>query len=155
MRLIAAAVLMLLAALPAGAGDARWGTAKDENTTYAPQKVLYDLVSGKPARIKNILDRISMLQNLYGADPFDASIVVVIHGEAIPAFAVENTKRYEDLMVRAASLIQSGVIRFRMCKASAALQGFAAKDVHGFVTMVPMADAEIVRLQAEGYAYMQ
>jgi len=27
--------------------------------------------------------------------------------------------------------------------------------IHGLVTLVPMADAEIVRLQQEGYAYMR
>jgi intracellular sulfur oxidation DsrE/DsrF family protein len=55
----------------------------------------------------------------------------------------------------AASLIASEVIQFRMCGASAKIQGYTAKDIHGFVTLVPMADAEIVRLQADGYAYMQ
>ena len=30
------------------------------------------------------------------------------------------------------------------------------EDIHGFVKLVPMADAEIVRLQREdGYAYMR
>lgn len=32
---------------------------------------------------------------------------------------------------------------------------YRPSDVHGFVQMVPMADAEIVRLQKEGYAYMR
>lgn len=156
MRLIATAFFFALTCgAPASAADARWGTAATADTAYEPAKVLYDLISGRPARVKNILDRISMLQNLYGADPFDASIVVVVHGNAIPVFATKNTAKYEALMARAASLVQAGVIRFRMCGASATLQGFAASDIHGFVTMVPMADAEIVRLQKNGYAYMQ
>jgi intracellular sulfur oxidation DsrE/DsrF family protein len=152
--LTALAALGALSA-PAKAGDAPWGTAKTQAVEYAPAKVVYDLFSGDDAHVRNILDRVSMLQNLYGADPFDASIVVVIHGEAIPVFAIRNTDRYKGLMTRAASLIQSGVIQFRMCGASAKLRGFGAGDIHGFVTMVPMADAEIVRLQRAGYAYMQ
>jgi len=43
-----------------------------------------------------------------------------------------------------------------MCKAAAKMLGYEAKDIHGFVKMVPMADAEIIRLQTEeGYAYMR
>jgi hypothetical protein len=43
-----------------------------------------------------------------------------------------------------------------MCRAAAQLQGFKPADIHGFVRMVPMADAEIVRLQQEeDFAYMR
>jgi len=39
---------------------------------------------------------------------------------------------------------------------SAAFKGYAPKDIHGFVKMIPMADAEIIRLQLEeGYAYIK
>ena len=58
-------------------------------------------------------------------------------------------------MKQAYSQTLNGTIEFRMCHASARLRGFEAKDIHGFVTMVPMADAEIVRLQNAGYAYMR
>ncbi len=35
-------------------------------------------------------------------------------------------------------------------------QGYQPQDIHGFVEMVPMGDAEIIRLQyVEGHAYMQ
>ncbi|MES1998937.1 MAG: hypothetical protein V4446_06465 [Pseudomonadota bacterium] len=39
--------------------------------------------------------------------------------------------------------------------ATAKGHGFEPADIHGFVTMVPMADAEIIRLQQAGYAYMR
>jgi intracellular sulfur oxidation DsrE/DsrF family protein len=59
-------------------------------------------------------------------------------------------------MRRAQSLSVGGVIEYRMCKAAARLQGFQPADIHGFVRMVPMADAEIVRLQQEeGFAYLR
>jgi intracellular sulfur oxidation DsrE/DsrF family protein len=47
------------------------------------------------------------------------------------------------------------IIEFRMCQRSAQLRGFMPADIHGFVSMVPMGDAEIARLQQEGYAYMR
>ena len=38
---------------------------------------------------------------------------------------------------------------------AAALRDVEPEDVHGFVKVVPMADAEIIELQHEGYAYMK
>jgi intracellular sulfur oxidation DsrE/DsrF family protein len=47
------------------------------------------------------------------------------------------------------------VIQIRLCQMAARGQGFEPEDIHGFVDMVPMGDAEIVRLQVEeGHAYM-
>jgi hypothetical protein len=47
-----------------------------------------------------------------------------------------------------------GTIEFRMCKLAAKGQGYNPNDIHSFVSMVPMGDAEIVKLQQEGFAYM-
>lgn len=135
---------------------APWGSAPVLDITYRPQRVLYDVTSGDPKALANILNRISYLSSLYQANPFDGSIVVVLHGESIGLFAQRNYEANRELMTRAQSLSSGGIIQFRMCRAAAKLQGFEPKDVHGFVSMVPMADAEIVRLQNEdGYAYMR
>jgi hypothetical protein len=84
---------------------APWGSASLEDIAYAPHKVVYDVAAPDVGSFSRVLDRVSYLNNIYRADPFDASIVVVLHG---------------------------------------------------FVRVVPMADAEIVRLQQEeGYAYMR
>jgi intracellular sulfur oxidation DsrE/DsrF family protein len=43
-----------------------------------------------------------------------------------------------------------------MCKVAARGHGFEPEDIHGFVELVPMADAEIIRLQQEeGHVYMR
>jgi hypothetical protein len=103
-----------------------------------------------------VLDRISYLNTIYEADPFDSSIVVVLHGDEIPFFAIKNYARYKDIMARAESLTKNGNIQFRMCKVAAQGHGFKPEDIHGFVEMVPMADAEIIRLQQEeGHVYMR
>ncbi|MHB1084813.1 MAG: DsrE family protein [Thiobacillus sp.] len=150
------AILLTLASLTVYADtNAPWGRAEETPIHYAPAKVLYDVDKGDIPALKNILDRVSYLNQLYGANPFDASIVVVIHGEAIPFFGIRDFEKYRDLMARAQSLTQGGTIEFRMCRVAAAILGYQPKDIHGFVKMVPMADAEIVRLQTEGYAYMR
>jgi uncharacterized protein len=150
--------LMLAACLasPAFAADAPWGTAEATSTDYAPRKVVYDVAVADVASFEQVLDRASYLNNLYGADPFSASIVLVLHGDEINFFATRNLARYRDLMQRAQSLTLAGPLSFRVCRLAAAAHGYEPGQLHGFVEVVPMADAEIVRLQQEeGYAYMR
>ncbi|MGB0722783.1 MAG: DsrE family protein [Gammaproteobacteria bacterium] len=148
---------VLLLSLPAMAADRTpWGRAAPEPVTYGPTKVLYDVAATDLADFSNVLDRASYLNNIYRADPFNASIVLVLHGDEIPFFAVKNHDRYAEIMQRAQSLTVAGPIEFRMCQVAAKAHGFDPEDIHGFVKIVPMADAEIVRLQQdEGYAYMR
>jgi len=134
--------------------DAPWGTAKVLDIKYEPRKVLYDLSSGNKHDIISVLDRVSYLNKLYEADTFDGSIIIIVHGNTIPFFAVEKFHQYEAIMHRAQSLGVGSSIEFRMCRVAAKLLDYGPEDIHGFVNMVPMADAEIIRLQHEGYAYM-
>lgn len=122
--------------------------------TYAPAKVIYDVSSANPAQLNAILDRVSLLQRVYGNDTFEASIIIVVHEGAIPLFARGN-KTHASLMQRAASLVLDDIIQFRLCLASARMQGFKDNDFYAFAQMVPMADAEIVELQNKGYAYLR
>ena len=136
--------------------NAPWGHAKLDNVDYKPHKVVYDVSVSSVSSFTHVLDRVSYLNTIYNADPFESSIVMVLHGNEIPFFAIKNYTKYKELMNRAQSLVNSGNIRFRMCKLAAEGQGFKPGDIHGFVEMVPMVDAEIIRLQQEeDYAYMQ
>jgi intracellular sulfur oxidation DsrE/DsrF family protein len=136
--------------------SAPWGRASLEPIKYQPQKVVYDVSVSSVDSFENVLDRVSYLNNIYGADPFDASLVMVLHGDEIPFFAISNIDKYRDLMQRAQSLTIAGPVEFRMCQVAARGHGLEAEDIHGFVKVVPMADAEIVRLQQEeGYVYMR
>ena len=59
-------------------------------------------------------------------------------------------------MQRAQSLTLSGPVEFRMCRVAARGHGLEPEDINGFVKVVPMADAEIARLQQEqGHVYMR
>jgi len=157
MRAMLVIVASLCTAAPAAAEPpAPWGRAQERQVDYHPHKVVYDVVTGDPRKMENLLDRASYLNVLYEADPFESSIVLVLHGEVIHLFARENLARYRELMTRAQALTVGTTIEFRMCRLAAKSLGYEPEDIHGFVRMVPMADAELVRLQAEeGYAYMQ
>ena len=158
-RFLLAAILIALAPTPVladPAGAAPWGRASVDPIEYAPQKVVYDVAEGDLARFERILDRVSFLNNVYAADPFEASIVLVLHGDEIRFFGIENHGEYGELMRRAQSLTLAGPIDFRMCRVAAHERGFDPEDIHGFVRMVPMADAEIIRLQQEeGHVFMR
>ena len=135
--------------------NAPWGSAKEIEPQYAKQKVVYDTAVTTVKGLTSVLDRASFLSNLNGADPFDNKIVIVLHGDEIPFFGIKNYAKYKALMTRAQSLTVGGIIEFRMCRVAAKGRGYAPNDIHGFVTIVPMGDAEIVRLQQEGYGYMR
>mgnify|MGYP002621054773 CR=1 len=150
-------LLLVFQFSPAFAADnSPWGKGKAQNLTYEPQKVVYDVAVKSVRALENVLDRASYLSKLYGADPFSASIVLVLHGDEINFFAIKNYDKHRELMTRAQSLTVGGVIKFRMCQIAAKGHGYDPKDIHGFVEIVPMADAELIKLQTEdGYAYMQ
>jgi len=152
-------LLLLLCPFQAAAQTAEnapWGSAEEIHQVYSGQRVVFDTTSGTAAGLTSVLDRASLLSILNGGNPLDNRIVVVLHGGAIPFFAIKNYAQHKDLMHRAQSLSVGNVVEYRMCRAAAQLQGFKPGDIHGFVKMVPMADAEIVRLQQEeDFAYMK
>lgn len=140
----------------AAAGDTPWGSASVTETQYKPQKVVYDVAVNSVEKVTSVLDRASYLSTITGADPFDSSIVLVLHGGEIDYFAIKNYNKHKDLMQRAQSLVESEVLKIRMCRIAAQGHGYEPKDIHGFVEMVPMGDAEIIRLQnEENHAYMR
>lgn len=155
MLLMMVVLLFSIANISAAKESAPWGHASIKKLTYQSQKVVYDVDAKSKEHLANVLARTNYLSKLNGDDPFDNKVIVVIHGDAIPYFSITHTKEYLSIMKQAHSQTFNGTIEFRMCQASARLRGFEAKDIHGFVTMVPMADAEIVRLQKAGYAYMR
>lgn len=133
-----------------------WGSATVTATEYKPQKVVYDVHVKTVAAVQSVLDRASYLSTITGTDPFDQSIVLVLHGTELSFFAIKNYQKYQALMHRAQSLVESEAITIKMCKIAARSQGFAPEDIHGFIDIVPMGDAEIIRLQfEEDHAYMQ
>jgi len=151
--------LFLLAFLTTGniaAAEAPWGSSKVIDTQYKPQKVVYDVAVNSVEKVTSVLDRASYLSKITGADPFDSSIILVLHGSEIDYFAIKNYQKYKDLMQRAQSLVESEVLKIRMCRIAAQGHGYEPEDIHGFIEMVPMGDAEIIRLQnEENHAYMR
>jgi hypothetical protein len=138
------------------AANSPWGVARVTETEYKPQKVVYDVNADTVELFEGVLSRASYLSTITGADPFDQSIVLVLHGPEIALFGIKNHGKHKELMQRAHSLVDSEVLTIRMCKVAAEAMGYQPEDIHGFVDIIPMGDAEIIRLQnEEDHAYMQ
>jgi uncharacterized protein len=149
-------IAALAISLPGLAADpAATPGAKLLDIQYSGQKAVYDTAVNTVQELSSVMARAGFLSAINGADPFENKIVIVLHGNEIPFFAIKNHDKYKDLMTRAQSLTVGGIIEFRMCIEAAAGHGLAPKDIHSFVSMVPMGDAEIIRLQHEGYGYMR
>ncbi|MDV3237618.1 MAG: hypothetical protein LOY58_02035 [Gammaproteobacteria bacterium] len=156
MRFLLTLMLLSTVASARAADDAPWGVGNVVDIEYEPHKVVYDVAVADAAAFERVLDRASYLSTVYNADPFRASIVLVLHGDELPFFDTRKFAQYEDLMRRAQSLTVGGTIELRMCRIAAAAHGMQPEHIHGFVQIIPMADAEIVRLQQEeGYVYMR
>ena len=91
-------LLILQLAIAQAEERAPWGRASLEDIDYAPHKVVYDVSTADVETFSRVLDRVSYLNNLYDADPFQASIVLVLHGDEIPFFAIANFPKYQELM---------------------------------------------------------
>lgn len=149
-------LLSLMCVIFSVRAETPYGVSHSNHVTYKPQKVVYDVHVNSLKAMTSVLDRASHLSKITGADPFESSIVLVLHGGEIPFFATENYLEYKDLVQRAQSLVSSEVLKIKMCELAAAGHGYKPADIHGFIEMVPMGDAEIIRLQnEEHHAYMQ
>jgi len=150
-------ILALTFSLPIQADVSTTGAgAQILEIDYKPPKVVYDVAVNSVGKLTSVLDRASYLSKITGADPFETSIVLVLHGNEIEYFARKNEKKHHELMLRARSLVTAETLKIRMCRIAAEGHGFKPEEIQDFVEMVPMGDAEIVRLQTEeGHAYMR
>lgn len=123
-------------------------------TNYAPAKVIYDVASSDATAISQLIDRVTLLQNIYQHDSFDASIILVAHEGAIPFFT-KNNNTSREFVERVKNLALAEIVQIRVCETSANMQGLGKEDFDSFIQLVPMADAEIIKLQNNGYAYLK
>jgi len=128
--------------------------AAEPAPSYQPDKVVYDVAIDTPERFERLLDRVGYLGSLYG-DPFASSIVLVLHGPEVAFFGSKERAKYRKLVERTQGLTMGEVVQVRMCAVAARAHGLGAADLPEFVRLVPMGDAEVVKLQREGYAFMK
>lgn len=84
-------------------------------------------------------------------EPQSEPVVIVLHGpEALP-FIRRNYPENRAIVDRAAKLEAFDRIELRMCETWMRLNGFNEDDLLPFVETVPLAPAEVERLERDGY----
>jgi len=121
-------------------GDAKVGMHK-----YPKINRVYDVNYDDPKKLNAL---VGFIKNVNKVVPGKA--VVVLHGTEIRAFAKENYEKYQGIIDQLADLSKEGV-EFRMCNNAMHAAGFEAKDIDGFITVVPAGFAEVISLQNKGY----
>jgi len=88
----------------------------------------------------------------YG-DVAGSKLVVVAHGNELHMLSRQNRSRYPDIYDALKALADQGVL-FRVCRNAANYRGYGPGDFYDVVTVVPSAVTELVKWQAQGYAYI-
>jgi len=133
---------------PAGAVDdyAPMGRAEQLERSYPEIDTVLDVSYDDPRDLNLLYGFVrSLRQSLPGGET-----IVVLHGPELRAFAVENYATYQGEMLRMAELAEEGTL-FHMCGDALTAAGYEPEDMHGFVTVVPNAFAEIAFLQKQGH----
>jgi len=157
-HVLAGIVLALAASCVLGQGSP-YGTSSFSSyadiESLKQLKVVYDFNFVDPKAVSLALNSVGALLKAttdFGPHEIDAiRVVVVMHGPELALFAKANYSKYKEVVDRAASFAQQGV-RFEACRNSAAAQGFATDDFHGFVNVVPAGPYALAYWQAKGYS---
>ncbi len=80
-------------------------------------------------------------------------LVVVAHGNELHLLSRLNRATYSDIYDELKALADQGVL-FRVCRNAANFRGYKPEDFYDVVTVVPAAMTELVKWQAQGYAYI-
>jgi intracellular sulfur oxidation DsrE/DsrF family protein len=122
-----------------------FGDAKVDMHKYPKINRVYDVNYDDPKKLNAL---VAFIKNVNDVVPGKA--VVVLHGTEIRAFAKENYEKYQAVIDKLAGLSKQGV-DFRMCNNAMHAAGFQAKDIDGFITIIPAGFAEVISLQHQGY----
>jgi len=122
-----------------------YGSAKVDLHKYGSVNRVYDVNYPDVQHLNGLAGFINNVNKV-----LPGKTVVVLHGPEIRVFANENYEKYQGIVDKMAALSKEGV-EFRMCNNAMHGAGFEAKDIAGFVTVIPAGFAEIASLQAKGY----
>lgn len=124
-------------------------------TPYEEQKVLFEFYLDHPEKIHAALHWVrahfnTLAEEPYGYPPEFLKIKILIHGTEIVTMAKKNFSRYKEAVQRLQYYAELG-IEIKVCRQSANIYGYNAKDLYDFVELVPSAITEIVHWQSKGY----
>ena len=145
---VALSALVVVSSALAAEDFAPYGTAKVDMHTMPPTNVVFDVNYEDPTKLNTLYFFVkNTMKETKG------KVVVVTHGPELRAFAKENYEKYAGAMQRMDELAKAGV-EFKMCNNAMKAAGFEARDMHGFITVVPAGFPELAYWQSKGYQYI-
>jgi hypothetical protein len=142
--------VMLVAVLTVGITLAHATTEQGYNQPPLLHSKVYLQIS--PQGQDDLDDLFRALEASVAADePQEEPVIIVLHGpEALP-FIKRNYRENQSIVDRAAKLQAFNRIELRMCETWMRRNGFDESDLLPFVDTVPLAPAEVERLEKDGY----
>lgn len=145
---IAALCAVPLVSLAAKDDFAPYGTAKVDMHEYPTTNAVFDVNYADPQQLNILYNFVKNTER-----ELKGKMVVVTHGPELRVFAKENYEKYQGIVQKMAELAEAGV-EFRMCNNAMRAAGYEARDMHGFITVVPAGFPEVAHLQSQGYRYI-
>jgi len=136
-----------------------WAAADDPSkfdpSTLGAQRAVYQFNFENPQDLEQGLGYLANhLKALKQFGDVSASrLVVVAHGNELHMLSRLNRATYPDIYDELKALADQGVL-FRVCRNAANFRGYQPEDFYDVVTVVPAAMTELVKWQAQGYAYI-
>jgi len=136
------------------------------NAEVPSAKVVYDLTTKDLATFeRKILKAIVANKAYYEASLKELDVTVVIHGGAYRFFTIDPKKsifkedkalieNYKTLAKRIKSMVDNYEVEFLMCGAGMPKNSLKAKDIYGFVKIIPNSTIGLIDRQNAGYAYI-
>ncbi|MSO75490.1 MAG: hypothetical protein EXQ87_01055 [Alphaproteobacteria bacterium] len=125
---------------------------------------LYHCDFGDPARFGQLLNNISNHYSVYGANPFDIQLVMVVHSVGVKFFFAtlegtpwaEEASKVAPLFERVAALAKNG-LKVYLCEITFERLKLDRDKLRKaeFVSFVPSGVATVAVLQSKGFAYLK
>lgn len=123
------------------------GFAGESQAARSAHKIVFEFTSDGSEQITSVLNNVENVRKALGGN---TQIICIAHGPGIGLVLQKNTteqKRMEELS-------KAGVV-FAACENTMKRKQIAREDLHPFVKTVDSGVAEVVRKQAEGWAYIK
>ncbi len=138
---------------------AAWAEPGDPSTfdptPLGAQRVVYQFNFENPTDLEQglgyLVNHLKALKQF--GDVGASRLVVVAHGNELHMLSRLNRSTYPDIYDELKALADQGVL-FRVCRNAANYRGYKPEDFYDVITVVPAAMTELVRWQAQGYAYI-
>lgn len=123
------------------------GFAAQPLAARSPHRIVFEFTSDGAEQITSVLNNVQNVRKALGRN---TQIMVVAHGPGIGLVLQKNAAEQK----RMEELASAGVV-FAACENTLKRKQIAREELHPFVKTVDSGVAEVVRKQADGWAYIK